>query len=112
MGRHMVACDAVFGFLRLHGLVTWSLASTAIFYFAVTSTARAAGILASVTGARIGQANVSPGLVENITVTAASWMLIAAICGLIGALVGGHAGSERAVVYGEVTETPEIHRAA
>ncbi len=77
---------------RLHGLVTWGLGATALFYFAVNSTTRIAAIVANMTG-NLGQTSVAPTTVEHITVAAATWALIATICGLIGAIVGGHAGA-------------------
>jgi len=91
---------------RLHGLVIWGLGTTAIFYFAVTSTARLAGILAGMPG-NVGQTNVAPGVVESATVAAATWTLIVAICGLIGAIIGGHVGA-----YAEAAPTAEVRRAA
>jgi hypothetical protein len=91
---------------RLHGLVTWALGTTAIFYFAVTSTTRLAAMTANMTG-NVAQPNVAPGTVESLTAAAATWALIVAICGLIGAIIGGHAGA-----YREVAPAPEARRAA
>jgi hypothetical protein len=79
---------------RLHGLVTWGLGSTALFYLAVTSTTRLAGVLGML-APNIGRGAVNPTLVENMTITAATWTLIAVIVGLIGAIAGGHAGGYR-----------------
>ena len=76
---------------RLHGLVTWAVGSTMVFYLAVTSSTRLAGVL-SVLTPNFGRAAVNPALIENMTVTAATWTLLAAICGLIGGLLGGHSG--------------------
>jgi hypothetical protein len=91
---------------RLHGLVTWGLGTTAIFYFAVNSTTRMALAMANMTG-NVGQTSVAPGTVENVTAAAATWALITTVFGLIGAIVGGHAGAYKA-------ETPvaEVRRAA
>jgi hypothetical protein len=94
---------------RMYGLVVWALGTTALFYFAVTSTTRVASILAPMTANMGGALNAAPGTVANVTVTAAVWALIAAICGLIGGLVGGHAGGK---TYGETTSTANIRRAA
>jgi hypothetical protein len=71
---------------RMHGLVVWGLGSVALFYFAVTSTTQLGAILANLIA-------LSPGFVRNVTATAAAWMVIGTICGLIGAIVGGHAGA-------------------
>jgi MFS family permease len=76
---------------RLHGIVTWGLGTTTIFYLAATSTTRLAGVLAALTP-NLGRAAVSPGLIENMTVATATWALVAIICGLIGGFLGGHAG--------------------
>jgi len=76
---------------RLHGLVVWGLGTAAILYFALTSSTRLASLLAGVTG-RMGNVNVTANTVEGMTVTAGIWATIAAICGLLGALVGGHSG--------------------
>jgi len=89
----------------LHAAVTWGLGSAAILYFGVNTTGRLGMIFASLSGT-IGQISATPGTLENMTVTAATWALIGAICGLIGALVGGSAGSRAAVVI------PGIRRAA
>ena len=91
---------------RLHGIVTWGLGLTAIFYFAVNSTTRIAGVMADMTG-NIGRTGVTPGVLENITATAAAWGVIVAVCGLIGALIGGHAGA-----YISEPATGEVRRAA
>jgi hypothetical protein len=91
---------------RLHGLVTWGLGITAIFYFAVNSTTRIAGMFAGMTG-NIGQ-NVTPGLVQNVTATAAGWAVIVTLVGLIGALIGGHAGA----YISEAAAPAEVRRAA
>jgi hypothetical protein len=91
---------------RLHGLVTWGLGITAIFYFAVNSTTRIAGAFAGMTG-NIGQ-NVTPGLVQNVTATAAGWAVIVTLVGLIGAIVGGHAGA----YVSEAAAAAEVRRAA
>jgi|ERR1051326_2562527 MFS family permease len=91
---------------RLHGLVTWALGSSTIFYLAVTSTTRLAGVL-SVLTPNLGRAAITPGLVENMTVTAAIWTLLAVICGLIGGILGGHAGG-----YTGAASVTTIRRAA
>jgi hypothetical protein len=91
---------------RLHGLVTWALGSTAIFYLAVTSTTRLAGVLSQLTP-NSGRAAISPELVENVTVTAATWTLLALICGLVGGILGGHAGG-----YAEAAPVTTIRRTA
>ena len=79
---------------RLHGLVTWGLGSSAIFHLAVTSTTRLPGVL-SVLTPNLGRGAINPSLVENMTITAATWTLAALICGLVGAIAGGHAGGYR-----------------
>jgi hypothetical protein len=76
---------------RIHGLVVWGLGSAALFYFAVTSTTRLGAIAAQ-------SIALSPGFVRNATATAAAWMVVATICGLIGAIVGGHTGGMSEVV--------------
>ena len=91
---------------RLHGLVTWALGSSAIFYLAVSSTTRLAGVLSQLTP-NSGRAAISPGLVENVTVTAATWTLLALICGLVGGILGGHAGG-----YAEAAPVTTIRRTA
>jgi len=91
---------------RLHGLVTWGLGITAIFYFAVNSTTRIAGAFAGMTG-NIGQ-NVTPGLVQNVTATAAGWAVIVTLVGLVGAIIGGHAGA----YVSEAAAAAEVRRAA
>src|SRR5262249_8078000 len=83
---------------RLHGLVVWGLGTAAIFYLALSSTTRMAQVLGT---------NVTPGLFENATATAAVWALIAAIVGLIGGIVGGQAGA-----YQEIAPAAEVRRAA
>jgi hypothetical protein len=82
---------------RLHGLVTWALGSSAIFYLAVTSTTRLAGVL-SVLTPNLGRGAVNPTLVENLTLTAATWTLLALICGLVGGIAGGHVAGYREAV--------------
>ena len=91
---------------RLHGIVTWALGTSVIFYLAVTSTTRLAGVL-SVLTPNFGRGAVNPGLVERITLAGAIWTLAAAICGLIGGLLGGHAGG-----YTEVPPVATVRRAA
>ena len=91
---------------RLHGLVTWGLGTSALFYLAVTSTTRLAGILGAI-APNIGRAAVNPSLVENMTVTAATWTLIAMIVGLIGAVAGGHSGG-----YKEAASVTTMRRVA
>ena len=91
---------------RLHGLVTWGLGASTIFYLTVTGTTRLAGVL-SVLTPNLGRGAVNPTLVENMTVTAATWTLVALICGLIGAIVGGHAGG-----YKEAASVTTFRRAA
>jgi hypothetical protein len=91
---------------RLHGLVTWALGSSAIFYLAVTSTSRLAGVLSLLTP-NLGRAAINPGLIENMTVTAATWTLLAVVCGLIGAIAGGHTGG-----HNEAVSVTRIRRAA
>ena len=94
---------------RLHGLVVWGLGTSALVYFAVTSTANAAaGILGPLTD-NLGTLNAAPGTVVNMTVTAAVWGLITLVCGLVGGLAGGHAGG---YTYGETATTANIRRAA
>jgi hypothetical protein len=93
---------------RLHGLVVWSLGSAALFYFLVSSGARIAGIGVQ-TGTTQSLTMATPGLLENVTATAATWMLIAAICGLIGGIVGGNAGTR---TYAEAEAAPPTRRAA
>jgi hypothetical protein len=92
---------------RMHGLVVWALGSVALFYFAVTSTTQLGAILANLTGTAQSIA-LSPGFVTNMTATAAGWLVIGTICGLIGAIVGGHAGA----YTGEVVSTTGARRAA
>ena len=91
---------------RLHGLVTWGLGITAIFYFAVNSTTRIAGVFSGMTG-NIGQ-NVTPGLVQNVTATAAGWAVIVTLVGLIAAIIGGHSGA----YISEAAAAAEVRRAA
>ena len=91
---------------RLHALVTWALGSSAIFYLAVTSTTRVAGVLTVLTP-NLGRGAINPTLVENMTVTAATWTLLAVICGLIGAIAGGHAGG-----YKEAAPAATLRRVA
>jgi hypothetical protein len=96
---------------RLHGLVVWGLGSVAILYFAMTTTTRVAGILTALStnlgmSAAPGTA-VAPGTVEGITVTAATWALFVAICGLFGGIIGGHAGG-----YTEAASVTRIRRVA
>ena len=91
---------------RLHGLVTWGLGSTGLFYLAVTSTARLSGVLGALS-LNLGRATVNPTLVENVTVAAAAWALIAVISGLIGGIAGGHAGG-----YKEAASVTTMRRVA
>jgi hypothetical protein len=91
---------------RLHGAVTWALGCTTIFYLAVTSTTRLAGVL-SVLTPNFGRGAINPTLVENMTLTAATWTLVALICGLLGAIAGGHAGG-----YTEAISATPLRRAA
>jgi hypothetical protein len=93
---------------RLHGLIVWALGSVALFYFAVNSTTQLGAILASLTGSFRSVA-LSPRFIENMTAAAAAWTVISAICGLIGGIVGGHAG---AYGDGEVVTTTTARRAA
>jgi hypothetical protein len=81
---------------RMHGLVVWALGSVALFYFAVTSTTQLGAVLANLSGTAQSIA-LSPGFVTNLTATTAGWLVIATICGLVGAIVGGHAGTSEAV---------------
>jgi hypothetical protein len=92
---------------RMHGLVVWGLGCVALLYFAVTSTTQLGAILANLSGTAQSIA-LSPGFVTNMTATGAAWMVIATICGLIGAVVGGHAGA----YTGEVVSTTGARRAA
>jgi hypothetical protein len=97
----------------LHGLVVWGLGSVALFYFAVTSTTRIASILADLGVAR--SFSTAPGTIGSATVTAAVWTLITAVCGLVGAMIGGRTGGYD-YVEAETTvkeeEAPKIRRAA
>jgi hypothetical protein len=86
---------------RMHGLVVWALGSVALFYFAVISTTQLGAILANLSGTAQSIA-LSPGFVRSTTATSAAWLVIATICGLIGGIVGGHAG---AYGTGEVVTT-------
>jgi hypothetical protein len=96
---------------RMHGLVVWALGSIALFYFAVTGTTRIAGVLSNLGGANIQSLTTAPGTVASATGTAAVWLVITSICGLIGGLLGGHTG---AYTYreAEAEEAPPIRRAA
>jgi hypothetical protein len=96
---------------RLHGLVVWGLGSAVLFYFAVTSTTRLAGILAALGGANLQALAPAPGAVGSATGTAAVWMIISAICGLVGGLLGGNAGAYP-YTEAEVATEPKIRRAA
>ena len=89
---------------RLHGLVVWALGSVALMYFALNTT-RMTEMVSSATG-RIQPLNLLSGL-GNVGTTALVWTLIAAICGLIGAIAGGHAGG-----YTEAVSSSNIRRAA
>src|SRR5262249_4878616 len=84
----------------LHALVVWGLGETALLYFAVTSTARVAALFAGMTGILVVPA-------AGATAAGATWALITAICGRIGAMAGGHIGG-----YTEATAAPPIRRAA
>src|SRR5215471_2218142 len=86
---------------RMHGLIVWALGTVALFYFAVTSTTQLGAILANLSGTAQSFA-LSPRFVTGMTATSAAWMVIATICGLIGGVVGGHAG---AYGTGEVVTT-------
>jgi len=92
---------------RLHGVVTWGLGITAIFYFAVNSTTRIAGVIASMTG-NVGQTSITPGLLENFTASGAAWAVIITLVGLIGAILGGHAGA----YISEPVAATEVRRTA
>jgi hypothetical protein len=85
---------------QLHALVMWGLGETVLLYFAVASTARVAALFAGMTGIL-----VVPG--AGATAAGATWALITAICGLIGALIGGRVGGST-----EATAAPPIRRAA
>lgn len=91
---------------RMHGLVVWALGFTALFYFTLTSSAHVAGMMAGLNPGA-AQTNVAPGTIAGITVTAATWTLIAAIVGLIGGLLGGHAGG-----YQPRVTTEDVRRTA
>ena len=97
---------------RMHGIVTWALGLSAIFYLVLTSTERLAGIAASLTGVAVATGNVAstvtPGAMESMTATAALWVLIGTLCGLIGAIIGGHSGGYREAP----AATEEVRRAA
>ena len=82
---------------RLHGLVVWGLGTVALAYvlLSTTQTALLRGL------------NVPTGSLQGMTAAAATWMLIATICGLIGGVLGGHAGG-----YREITKPADIRRAA
>jgi len=82
---------------RLHGIVVWALGTVSLAYMllSTTQTALLRGL------------NVPTGSLQGMTATAATWMLIATICGLIGGVLGGHAGG-----YREITKTADIRRAA
>ena len=82
---------------RLHGIVVWALGTVSLAYMllSTTQTALLRGL------------NVPTGSLQGMTATAATWMLIASICGLIGGVLGGHAGG-----YREITKTADIRRAA
>jgi len=97
---------------RMHGIVTWSLGLSAIFYLLLTSTERLATIVASLTGAAVARnvapPTITPGVIESMTVTAAVSVLIWTLCALVGAVIGGHNGG-----YRETRATnEEIRRAA
>jgi hypothetical protein len=93
---------------RIHGLVVWALGSVALFYFAVNSTTQLGVILANLMGS-VQSIALSPRFVTNMTATAAAWMVISTVCGLIGGIVGGHTG---AYSTGEVVSTTGARRAA
>jgi len=82
---------------RLHGIVVWALGTVSLAYMllSTTQTALLRGL------------NVPTGSIQGMTATAATWMLVATICGLIGGVLGGHAGG-----YREITKTADIRRAA
>ena len=82
---------------RLHGIVVWALGTVSLAYMllSTTQTALLRGL------------NVPTGSLQGMTATAATWMLIATICGLIGGVLGGHAGG-----YREITKAADIRRAA
>jgi len=82
---------------RLHGIVVWALGTVSLAYMllSTTQTALLRGL------------NVPTGTLQGMTAAAATWMLIATICGLIGGVLGGHAGG-----YREITKTADIRRAA
>jgi hypothetical protein len=93
---------------RIHGLVVWALGSVALFYFAVNSTTQLGAILANLTGT-VQSIALSPRFVTNMTATAAGWMVISTVCGLIGGIIGGHVG---AYDTREVVSTTGARRAA
>jgi hypothetical protein len=91
---------------RLHALVTWGLGTSALFYFLVTGMTRIAAIGASMTSS-VQEAAAAPTDVTTGTAAVATWALIAGICGLIGALIGGRLG-----VYRQAEAAPEVRKVA
>ena len=82
---------------RLHGIVVWALGTVSLAYLLLSTTQTAL----------LRCLNVPTGSLQGMTAAAATWMLIATICGLIGSVLGGHAGG-----YKEITKTADIRRAA
>jgi hypothetical protein len=82
---------------RLHGIVVWALGTVSLMYMLLSTTQVAV----------LRGLNLPTGSLQGMTATAATWLLIATICGLIGGVLGGHAGG-----YREITTTADIRRAA
>ena len=83
---------------RLHGIVVWALGTVSLAYMLVSTTQTAL----------LRGLNLPTGSLQGMTATAATWLLIATICGLIGSVLGGHAGGYREIR----TTTADIRRAA
>lgn len=79
---------------RLHGIVVWALGTVSLMYMLLTTTQVA----------MLRGLNLPTG---GMTAAAATWLLIATICGLVGGVLGGHSGG-----YREITTTADIRRAA
>jgi hypothetical protein len=97
----------------LHGLVVWALGSVTLFYFALSSTTRIASMLAALGGPNAF--TTAPGTIGSVTLTAAIWTLITAVCGLVGAAIGGYTGGYQhleAETRVKEEEAPKIRRAA
>jgi len=85
---------------RVHGIVTWAFGTVAIIALIVFNSQLFGFLIASV----LHQSFLSGNTVASMVGASTVWAFLALICGLVGAVLGGHVGGPRMTVVEEPGE--------